>query len=73
MYIDLYLQLSTYINHNLRVRLDAWAMGTKRSFKDYLDMVGMDPNTKIMKINTWCHKNQWPTQALPYKLENKNK
>ena len=48
-------------------------MGNKRSFKNYMDMVGLDANTKTVTKNTWCHKGEWPQQALQYKIDKKDK
>ena len=43
-------------------------MGSKRSFTNYMDMVGLNTLTKVVTTNHWCHKGEWPQQALPYKM-----
>ena len=43
-------------------------MGGKRSFNNYMDMVGLNTLTKEVTTNNWCHKGEWPIQAAPYKL-----
>ena len=39
-------------------------MGTKRSFKNYMDMVGLNTETKVATTNLWCHKGEWPEQVI---------
>ena len=46
-------------------------MGNKRSFKTYMEMVGIDVNTKKISQNLWCIKGEWPKQAMRYKLNTK--
>ena len=31
-------------------------MGNKRSFNEYMKMVGIDTLTKKVTVNTWCHR-----------------
>ena len=54
-------------------RMDEWGMGKKRSFQAYLKMTGIDPVSKKITLNKWCHKGEWPKEAQPYYIENKNK
>jgi hypothetical protein len=56
---------------SLLYRLDDWSMGTKRSMKEYMKMVGIDTETKTITPNMWCHEGRWPEQALQYKLTDK--
>lgn len=49
-------------------RLEDWSMGGKRSFHDYMDMVGLDVVKKTVVKNSWCGRGEWPKQALPYKV-----
>ena len=46
-------------------------MGKKRSFAQYMKMVGIDTMSKIVTTNKWCHNGEWPEIALPYKLDRK--
>eukprot|EP01041_Mallomonas_annulata_P000653 gene653-1265_t len=56
---------------SLLYRLEDWSMGNKRSFATYLDMVGIEPLTKTITPNFWCHQAKWPPQAEPYRLTDK--
>ena len=38
-------------------------MGTKRSFNKYMEMVGLNTDTKVATTNHWCHKGEWPEQV----------
>ena len=56
-----------YVNpRSLLYRVDEWGMGTKRSYKEYLKMVGLDMVTKKVKANQWCHRGEWPAEAMQY-------
>lgn len=37
-------------------RHSTWGMGNKRSFNEYMKMVGIDTLTKKVTVNTWCHR-----------------
>eukprot|EP01038_Epipyxis_sp_PR26KG_P009420 gene9420-12689_t len=52
-------------------RQDDWAMGKKRSFSRYMEMVGINPVSKVVTPNVWCHKGEWPENAKQYQLLNK--
>lgn len=54
---------------SLLYRLNDWGMGNKRSYAAYLEMVGIEPISKTITPNTWCHKGLHPPQALPYKKD----
>ncbi len=43
-----------------------YGMGTQRSYEDYLKMVGIDFNTKVVTPNTWCRQGEWPDLAKQY-------
>jgi [Skp1-protein]-hydroxyproline N-acetylglucosaminyltransferase len=47
-------------------RMDEWGMGRQRSFAAYMQMVGIDPVSKIVTPNNWCHNGEWPSQAQQY-------
>jgi hypothetical protein len=53
--------------------LDEWGLGKKRSFAQYMNMVGIDTLSKKVTPNKWCHDGEWPATALPYKLDKKKK
>ena len=53
---------------SLLYRLEEWGMGGKRSFNDYMEMVGLNTLTKVVTPNMWCRKGEYPPQFLPYKL-----
>jgi hypothetical protein len=53
---------------SLLYRLEEWGMGGKRSFNDYMEMVGLNTLTKVVTPNIWCRKGEYPKQFLPYKL-----
>ena len=46
-------------------------MGNKRSFAAYMRMVGIEPNTKTITENEWCHNAVWPKEAEPYRVTKK--
>jgi hypothetical protein len=46
-------------------------MGNKRSFQQYMDMVGLDTSGKIVRVNHWCRNAEWPEQAKPYYYDKK--
>jgi hypothetical protein len=48
-------------------------MGKERSYSDYMKMVGLEPNTKVVTPNQWCHNGVWPQEALPYKIDKSKK
>jgi hypothetical protein len=48
-------------------RLEDYAYGRKRSAKAYYDMVGIHPVDKVIRKNDWCHKGEWPPEAVPYR------
>jgi hypothetical protein len=52
---------------SLLYRLNDWGMGSKRSYASYLEMVGIEPISKTITPNLWCHKGDHPQQAIPYK------
>ena len=52
---------------SLLYRLNDWGMGSKRSYAAYLEMVGIEPISKTITPNLWCHKGDHPQQSLPYK------
>lgn len=54
---------------SLLYKLDNWAMGRERPLSTYLEMVGIDPDTKTVTPNKWCRSATWPQQAMPYKKE----
>lgn len=47
-------------------RLEDWSMGTKRSFAQYMEMVGINTLNKVVTPNKWCHTGDLPPQARPY-------
>lgn len=49
-------------------RQDDWSMGRKRSLEQYMKMVGLDMTGKKVRKNMWCHKGDWPEEALPYRI-----
>jgi len=49
-------------------RLDDWGMGKKRSMAKYMQMVGLDMNSKIATKNKWCHHGEWPEIAKEYRI-----
>lgn len=50
-------------------RLEEWSMGSARSFKQYMSMVGIDTLHKRVTRNMWCHEGRWPAQAEQYRLK----
>jgi len=48
-------------------RLEDFAYGRKRSARAYYDMVGIHPVDKVIRKNDWCHKGEWPPEAIPYR------
>ena len=38
-------------------------MGTKRSFDNYMTMVGLNTLTKEVRVNKWCRDGEWPEQV----------
>lgn len=44
-------------------------MGKKRSFANYMEMVGIDTLSKKVTPNKWCHKGEWPEIALKYQVK----
>jgi hypothetical protein len=50
-------------------RLEEWSMGTARSFKEYMEMVGIDTLHKRVTKNMWCHEGRWPVQAERYRTK----
>lgn len=50
-------------------RQSDWGMGKKRSLAAYMDMVGLDMQSKTQRPNVWCHKGEWPEQAKQYKIQ----
>jgi hypothetical protein len=54
-------------------RLEDWSMGKKRSFANYMKMVGLNTNTKIVTTNEWCHKGEWPPEAKEYYYDKKDR
>lgn len=52
-------------------RVDDWGMGNKRSYDSYLKMVGIEPISKKITRNQWCHDGNWPQEALPYYYDKK--
>ena len=48
-------------------RLEDFAYGRKRSARAYYDMVGIHPVAKVIRKNDWCHKGEWPPEAIPYR------
>jgi hypothetical protein len=46
-------------------------MGNKRSFSNYMKMVGLDTDTKIVRTNQWCHNGEWPPEAKEYYYDKK--
>jgi hypothetical protein len=53
---------------SLLYKLEEYSMGNKRSFSDYLNMVGIEPKTKTITTNNWCHRGEWPELANKYKV-----
>ena len=53
---------------SLLYRLVDWSMGRQRSFNDYMEMVGLNPQTKVVTPNKWCHTGDYPPQFMPYKI-----
>jgi hypothetical protein len=51
---------------SLLYRLEEWSMGKMRSYRDYLQMVGLNMQTKEVRPNKWCHNAEWPPEAKPY-------
>ncbi len=49
-------------------RLEDWSMGTKRSFRQYMEMVGINVFSKVVTRNMWCHQGEWPPQAAQFKV-----
>ena len=64
---------NAFVSSSLFVRLDEWGLGKKRSFAQYMNMVGIDTVAKKVTPNKWCHQGDWPAIALPYKLDKKEK
>jgi len=54
---------------SLLYRLEDWSMGRERSFSTYMSMVGIEPRSKTITMNQWCHKGVWPAQAERYRVE----
>lgn len=52
-------------------RLSDWAMGRKRSLAKYMEMVGLEMNSKTQKPNMWCHHGEWPEIAKEYRVTEK--
>lgn len=52
--------------NSVHYRMDEWGMGKQRSFQDYLQMSGIDPVSKLITTNQWCHKGEWPDVAKRY-------
>ena len=50
-----------------------WGMGNKRSYSDYLKMVGLDMQSKIVTHNIWCHNGEWPDIAKKYMIDKSKK
>lgn len=50
-------------------RLSDWSMGRKRSIAQYMEMVGLEMNSKTQRSNQWCHKGEWPESALQYRVQ----
>jgi ribulose bisphosphate carboxylase small subunit len=44
-------------------------MGRQRAYRDYLRMVGIEPWTKTVVVNNWCHKGEWPEEAKLYRYD----
>lgn len=53
-------------------RYTEWGMGRERSLKKYMQMVGLNPATKVVHPNKWCHEGLWPPQALGYHVDKNN-
>lgn len=53
-------------------RKQDFGMGYKRSFDEYMKMVGIDVVSKTISNNDWCLKDQWPSQAEPYRIRKLN-
>ena len=51
--------------------MEDWGMGTKRSFDQYMKMVGLDAVTKTQTTNKWCHRAEWPEEAKQYYYDKK--
>lgn len=45
-------------------RHSTWGMGNKRSFNEYMKMVGIDTLTKKVTVNTWCHRGGKSSRSL---------
>ncbi len=53
----------------LLFRQDQWSMGKKRSFSQYMEMVGIETKSKKVTPNVWCHKGEWPEIAKQYMVK----
>lgn len=61
-----------YVNpRSMLYRLEEWGMGDKRSYNQYLQMVGLNMKSKKVRQNTWCHRGEWPEEAKPYYVDKK--
>ena len=58
---------------SLLYRLSDWSMGNKRSLTQYMQMVGIEPISKTITKNEWCHRGSVPPQAEPFKVDSKQK
>jgi [Skp1-protein]-hydroxyproline N-acetylglucosaminyltransferase len=52
-------------------RQQDWSMGKKRSLAKYMEMVGLDMQSKTTTKNMWCHKGEWPEIAKEYRVVKK--
>lgn len=70
-----YPECATEMVHpaSLLYRLEDWSMGNKRSFDAYMKMVGLEPKTKTVTRNMWCHEGKWPDIAKQYYIADKAK
>lgn len=49
-------------------RQNDWGMGRKRSLAKYMEMVGLDMDSKKQQPNQWCHRGEWPEIAKQYRI-----
>jgi hypothetical protein len=60
------IHVVTSLSH---IRVEEWSMGDKRSYAEYLKMVGLNMQTKEVKHNQWCHQGEWPEEARQYYVD----
>ena len=49
-------------------RQSDWAMGKRRPLSKYMELVGLNFDTKRATTNKWCHQALWPETAAKYRI-----